>query len=183
MVILRPPRKLSSMLHATGNDQSSSDAALGDWYVNRIVVDRKPLLLLVSSASLLAILLPGRDVRNLPVRLAGLVEARLSKLGIDVRAIAAEKGAMMPVEIGPTLDRSVLGIMVDFAKSVPYYLEAGYWNDSTLELIEDRLAEMPCHAGRSVKQVIFPKQKARELLIEKWLANVPLQPAAENRGG
>ena len=170
MVILRPTRKLSFLLPATANAQSISGTALGDWYVNRIVVDRKPLLLLVSSASLLPILLPGRDVRTLPVRLAGLVEARLSKLGIEVRAIAAEKGAMMPVEVGPTLDRSVVGIMVDFAKSVPYCFEAKYWNEGTLELVEDHLAETPCYAGRSFKQVIFPKEKARELLSEKWLA-------------
>jgi len=29
----------------------TSDTALGDWYVNRLIVDRQPLLLLVSAAS------------------------------------------------------------------------------------------------------------------------------------
>jgi len=128
-------------------------------------------------------LLPGRDVRTLPVRLASLVEVRLTRLSVDVRAISAEKSAMMPVEIWPISDRSVLGIMVDFAKSVPHYLEAGYWSESTLEFVEDRLAETPCHATRSFEQVIFPKQKARELLTAKWLPNPPLQPTAENRSG
>src|SRR5262245_16757310 len=104
MVILRPTRKLSSLLPATGIGRSSSDTALGDWYVNRIIVDHQPLLLLVSSASLLSMLAPARDVRNLPVRLADLVEVRLKYLGIDTRAIDAERSAMARVEIAPTVN-------------------------------------------------------------------------------
>src|SRR5262245_36662149 len=168
MVTLRPTRKLASLLPAAGI--ARSDTALGDWYVNRIVVDRQPLLLLVSSASLLPMLLLARDVRTLPVRLAGLVEVRLRHLGIEVRAIAAEKSAMIPVEIRPTVDRSVLGMMVDFTKSVPYYSEPGCWNESTLQFVEDRLSETPCYATRSFDQVIFPREKAPQLLNAKWLA-------------
>ena len=85
---------------------------------------------------------------------------------------------MGPVAIGPTLDRAVLGIMVDFAKAVPYYLESGEWNESTLRLVEERLAETPCHASRAAGRVIFPEQKAPELLGGKWLANKPLQPTS-----
>lgn len=165
MVILRPTRKLSSLLPATGIAGSSSDTALGDWYVNRIVVARRPLLLLVSSASLLPVLVPARDVLGLPSRLADLVEFQLGQLGIEVRAINAERSAMTPVEVGPTVDRCVLGIMVDFAKSVPYHLEPGHWSESTLHLAEDRLAETPCHAGQSFDRVIFPKEKARSFCV------------------
>ncbi len=85
---------------------------------------------------------------------------------------------MGQVAIGPTLDRSVLGIMVDFAKAVPYYLEAGAWNEGTLQLVEERLAETPCHAARAADRVIFPEQKAPDLLCAKWLANRPLQPTS-----
>ena len=149
---------------------------MGDWYVNRIVVDRHPLLLLVSSVSLLPMLLPARDVRGLPDRLVGLVETRLRRCGIDHRAIEAEAWAMTPVVIGSTVDRSVLGIMVDFAKSIPFHLEPGHWNDGTLRIVEERLAETPCHAGRPLDGVIFPENKAPEVLTAKWLANRPLQP-------
>jgi hypothetical protein len=85
---------------------------------------------------------------------------------------------MAPVAIGPTVDRSVLGIMVDFAKAVPYYLESGQWNESTLALVETRLAETPCHAAQSGDRVIFPERKAPDLLRSKWLANRPLQPTS-----
>jgi hypothetical protein len=55
MVILRPTKKLASLLPAAQPVPVCSDTALGDWYVNRIVVDRQPLLLLVSSTSLLCL--------------------------------------------------------------------------------------------------------------------------------
>src|SRR5438128_11352766 len=118
MVILRPTHKLHSALRTSRNIPAKSDTALGDWYVNRIVVDRQPVLLLVSAASLLPVLLPARDVRGLPSRLALLVAARLRRCGMDERAIEAETRAMTSVVIGPTVDRSVLGIMVDFAKGI-----------------------------------------------------------------
>ena len=175
MVILRPTRKLSSLLPATEVVPASSDTALGDWYVNRVVVDRQPLLLLVSSTSLLPMLIPARDVRGLPTRLVALVEARLRHCGIDDRTIAAETRAMASVAVGPTVDRSVLGIMVDFAKAVPYHLAPGQWGEATLRIVEDRLAETPCHAAHSWDRVIFPEKKASEVLRAKWLANTPLQ--------
>ena len=86
MVVLRPTKKLARALVATGGS-AQSDTVLGDWYVNRVVVDRRPLLLLVCSASLLAIVEPARDVRALPRRLAALAEARLRRLGVDDRII------------------------------------------------------------------------------------------------
>jgi hypothetical protein len=123
-------------------------------------------------------LLPARDIRSLPFRLADLVESRLNQLGFDIRAIKEERGAMAPVEVAPSADRSVVGIMVDFAKSVPYYLKDGYCSDSTLRYIEGRLSETPCHAGRSFDRVIFPKKKAAELLRLKWLDNTA-RPVAD----
>ena len=176
MVILRPTRKLNSLLPATEVIPTSSDTALGDWYVNRVVVDRQPLLLLVSSTSLLPMLIPAQNVRGLPARLAALVEARLRRCGLDDRTIAAETLAMASVAVGPTVDRSVLGIMVDFAKAVPYHLEPGQWGKTTLRIVEERLAATPCHAALSWDRVIFPEKKAPEVLRAKWLANTPLQP-------
>jgi hypothetical protein len=172
MVILRPTGKLRSLLPARGAVTSASDTALGDWYVNRIVVDRQPLLLLVSSTSLLPILLRARDVRGLPDQLKGLVEARLRRCGADARVIAAELQAMSSVVVAPTLDRSVLGILVDFAKAVPYYLEPRAWSEPTLRVVEERLAETPCFTSRAFNSVVFPQKRAQELLRAKWLSRL-----------
>jgi hypothetical protein len=173
MVILRPTRKLHALLPVTATVPTRSDTALGDWYVNRIVVDRRPLLLLISATSLLPMLLPAKAVRELPGRLPDLVADRLRRHGIDAPTIDAERRAMVPVVIAPTVDRSVLGILVDFAKAVPYHLEPGRWDETTLVSVEARLAETPCYAGRSEDDVVFPDRKAAEVLRARWGSSWP----------
>jgi Domain of unknown function (DUF6933) len=108
MVILRPTRKLHSLLRLSENAPTMSDTALGDWYVNRVVVNRQPLLLSVRSASLLPMIVPASDVRSLPARLASLVEIRLRRLGLDKSIVDCEIGQMGTVVIGQTIDQSVL---------------------------------------------------------------------------
>jgi uncharacterized protein DUF6933 len=96
------------------------------------------------------------------------------RLGLDKSIADCEVRQMGAVVIGQTIDRSVLGIMVDFAKGIPYYLEPRRWDETTLRMVEQRLAETPCHAARSSDRVIFPETKAPELLRAKWLAHAPL---------
>ena len=97
-----------------------------------------------------------------------------SALGLNDRLIVSETGAMETVMIGPTIDRSVLGIMVDFAKGLPHYLEPGPWDETALIGVEQRLAETPCRASQRSERVIFPDSKAPELLRMQWMANRPL---------
>jgi hypothetical protein len=166
MVVLRPTRKLRAIL-PTSDAVGVSTGALGDWYVNRLVYGHQPLLLLVSAASLLPIVVPAKNARDLPARLADVVALRLVRLGIAASLIESERREMMAVQIASANDRSVIGTMVDFAKGIPYYLEAG-WKDDDLRAVEDRLAETPCHAGKRQDLVVFPDRKARELLAARW---------------
>lgn len=168
MVILRPTRKLQSLL-PTASVSSPSDTALGDWYVNRIVVERQPLLLLVSAATLFPIVLPARDVRSLPSRLAAIVAAQLERLGIEFGIIGAECEAMNPVVVAPTADRSVLGTMVDFAKAVTYY-SGDLRTQRGLDHLTDCLAGTPCRAAQREERLVLPNRKAPELLRMKWPA-------------
>ena len=121
--------------------------------------------------SLLPILVPARDVRSLPERLATIVGARLERLRIDADIIARETHAMAPVAIRPTIDRSVLGIMVDFAKAIPFYLERAHWDDAPLTTVEDRLGENPCFASRSFDETVFPNERTELALRSKWRPN------------
>ena len=78
---------------------------------------------------------------------------------------------MEPVGVGPTVDRSVLGILVDFAKAVPFYLENEAWDEETLASVEPRLAETPCYATRRFEDVVFPWRRASELIHARWGAD------------
>ena len=170
MFVLRATQKVLRMLPQWANDVVVSDTALGDWYVNRITVDRQPLLILVSSTSLLAVLTQARNVKTLPSRISELVANRLRRIGIDERLIRAEVQAMDIAFVGRTRDRSVTGQMVDFAKAVPYYIPIGALDGSTLRFAEDRLGETPCRCGRSDAETVWPARDAARLLAEHWSA-------------
>jgi hypothetical protein len=64
VVVLRATQKVLRLLPQPRHIPGASDTALGDWYVNRIVIARQPLLLLVSEKSLLSVLTPARDVKG-----------------------------------------------------------------------------------------------------------------------
>ena len=72
--------------------------------------------------------------------------------------------------VGPTKDRSLTGQMVDFAKAVPYYLPINGWDETWLNLAEDRLGETLCLCSRSFAETIFPVDTTKRLIIEKWQA-------------
>lgn len=170
MVILRRTSRLQSQLPETRAAYADSDTALGDCYANRIVVHRTPLLLLISSKSLLPLVLPARDVRTLPDRLASVVRRRLAGLGLAAAVVEAEVSAMVPVVVAKTADRSVLGILVDFAKGAPYYLPERRSSDADLLALETRLEETPCYTSLPFEKVIFPREKTEELLRQRWLS-------------
>ena len=172
MVVLRATQKVLKLLPESAGSSVTSTTALGDWYVNRIVVDRQPLLLLVSSTSLLSVITPARDVKGLPRRLAAIVEERLRRIGIDQNTLALEVDATSVVTVAKTVDRSVTGQMVDFAKAIPYYLPQSGWSEGELKAVEDRLAETPCRASGPRQGVIFPGEVAFGLLKSAWSAGV-----------
>lgn len=75
---------------------------------------------------------------------------------------------MTPVRVVKTVDRSVLGIMVDFGKVVSHRLKPGFSEHADLQEAEEYLWNVPCHAGRPRDGGVWPGQKAGALLEERW---------------
>ena len=170
MVVLRRTQKLAGSLPVSDQSAAASETALGDWYVNKHVVHRRPVLLLVSSHGLLPILTLARDVANLPKRLPHLVATRLERLAVASNLIEAELRVMAPVVVARTANRSILGVEVDLAKALPLLLEPNGWDESTLPFVESQLGETPCYAGHRVNEVVFPNRDVVHLLEERWAA-------------
>ena len=163
MVVIRATQKVLRFLpkHSDGSGESTN--TLGDWYVNRITVDRRPLLILVSSASLLSILTAAQSVKTPPTRLPDLVASRLLRLGISPNAIAREKAAMLETRVAPTNSKSIVGTMVDFGKNVPVYLPEGNWGATDLRYAEAQLGNIPSHLPGDKKRYMIPVDLALEL--------------------
>jgi hypothetical protein len=128
---LRPSLSTSSM---------ESTTRLGDWYANLVHVGRLQLVLGVSERTLLPLVLPAAPIGTLVPRLRVGAAQLLRALGIAKEDIAREDAAMDDVAYGKTANRQVLGIMVDFAKALEFYVDD---TPSPLDL-SLRLAETPC---------------------------------------
>ena len=77
---------------------------------------------------------------------------------------------MDAVEIAPTEDRSVLGVMVDFAKLIPLYVEPNSWDEGSLLEVEAKLAQTPCYASKRDEEVVWPERDAPALVMARWHA-------------
>jgi hypothetical protein len=170
VVFLRATAKVLRSFPNFAPVDGESDTALGDWYVNRMSVDHQPLLLLVSARTLLPIVIPARNVRELPGVLPDLVRARLERLGVAHPLIDAEVSAMDQVVVTKTKDRSVVGIMVDFGLAIPHHVTRGTWNEASLPLLEARLARTPSYSSRPGDECVFPDRDTPVRLANRWLA-------------
>jgi hypothetical protein len=87
---------LSGLLRAGAPISGDPDTALGDWYVNRVVVQRQ-----LCSYWKLGVVTPHRDpvagLRSLPDRLATIVAARLHRRYFAADIIKKETHAMNPL--------------------------------------------------------------------------------------
>jgi hypothetical protein len=118
----------------------TSDGMLGDWYANLLHVGRLQLVLAISEKTFLPVVAPAAPGTGLVARLREATATQLRLLGIPDDAVEAEIRAMQHAVYARTANRQVLGILVDFARAVPYYLD----QDPSLRSVARRLAETPC---------------------------------------
>jgi hypothetical protein len=142
MVVLRPTRKLFRDLPPSSELTAESDTALGDWYVNRLVVDRRPLLLLVSSA-LSSPWLFRRATSGAAWPAADTYREPAAPPGCP-REACTGRARSHGARCCRAHQRQISnGHGCRFCQEHPYYLEIGGWDETTLSLVEARLAETP----------------------------------------
>lgn len=125
-------------------DPGPGSAALGDWYAHLLTVDRQPLVLAVSERSLLSVVLPARDLRNLASHFLRAVRERLERIGVAEASVEREMACFMPLAFGVTRSRSVLGSINDFVLQLKARAAHPLGYDWTPQSFEDELGEIPC---------------------------------------
>ncbi len=101
-------------------ESDPSTTALGDWYATVIYKGRQPLILAVSDRSLLSLLMPARELDQLPGHLTRTLIEKLQRMGVPETTIRQEVSKMDPVVYAKTANRSVLGSMNDFTDMVKF---------------------------------------------------------------
>ncbi len=109
MITLRCTRKLLGRAGVSAKaDTTPPTTVLGDWYSNLITARPQQLTLCMNERSLLVVVLPARDFKNVAPRFRAQVVSLLMRIGVPAAAVAAEEKAMQEFHFGPTANRRVL---------------------------------------------------------------------------
>jgi len=124
---------------------------------------RQPLVLAVSERSLLSLLMPARELDQLPGHLTRTLIEKLKRMEISETTIRQEVSKMDPLIYAKTASRSVLGSMNDFTDMVKFtHHVRPDWN--LLDWM-DYLGEVPCKPiGYK-----YPSEIAKAMLKERSL--------------
>jgi hypothetical protein len=142
VLIVRATKKLLQRVGPpTLREGEPCTTLLGQWYAT-VLFWRPQVALLVNEPTLLPVLMPLAPAATLPTRIAEQIATVLAAHGTPTAIIAEEKRHMRDCRIAGTANRSVVGIMNEFAR-----LAAIYRDDDPRQDLRDlaaRLATTPC---------------------------------------
>ncbi|MCO8273582.1 hypothetical protein M1L60_23595 [Actinoplanes sp. TRM 88003] len=143
MLIVRATKKLRHRLGAaTPHDGELSTTLLSDWYATLLPWRPQQLILLVNEQTLLPVVMPLAPGATAPARIGLEIAAALAIHQAPATVIDTELSQMRDCRFGPTTNRSVVGIMSEFA----YLADVYRHSDPSRSLAElgRKLAETPC---------------------------------------
>lgn len=147
---MRSTAKLLKLVgRPSASDGERGTTLLGQWYAT-VLFWRPRVALLVNESTLLPVLMPLAPAATFPVRVADQVAAVLRGHRAPQTFIDAEVGHMRDCRLGATANRSVVGVMVEFARLAEIY-RADRPQPDLLGLAL-RLATTPCSPlyGRNI---------------------------------
>lgn len=115
MLVVRGTKKLRDRVGAgAAAGCETSTTVLGDWFANALFWQPQ-VALLVNRRTLLPVFTELAPAAKLLDRAPAAIEAVLRRQGAEDAFLATERDAMREVRIAPTNDRSVVGVMNEFA--------------------------------------------------------------------
>lgn len=133
---LRCTQKLLDRLNAVpALELPPTDAVLGDWYATLVRAGRVQVVLAVSERTLLPVVVPAREGRNVVLRLTEALVPLLESLGLPADAVTTERRAMESWVIGKTANRRILGSLNDLV----FQLQVGLAEAPDRTLLEQSL--------------------------------------------
>lgn len=152
VLIVRATKKLLSLAGpSTALDDDRGTTALGPWYAT-VLFWRPRVVVLVNEATLLPVLLPLTPMAILTSRIAEQISTVLIAHDASAAIIDEEQLHMQTARLGATANRSVVGVMIDFARLAEIHRD----DDPIVNLVAlalVHLAAIPCGPlyGRNVR--------------------------------
>ncbi|HVW50896.1 MAG TPA: hypothetical protein VHC91_10965 [Trinickia sp.] len=158
MFYLHCTQRLLKRLNPEVVEVGSSTTTLGNWYAT--VLPWKPqIAMLVNERTLVPVLMPLAPAANLAERFPGALADILAAHGVPDSFIESEVSQMHAMKYARTQNRSVVGIMTQFAYLAEAY-RVGDKNDDLIPL-SLRLAHTPC--SPLYKGEVFPDRALKQL--------------------
>lgn len=173
MLVVRGTKKLRDRVKGpVAAADEVSTTSLGDWFATALFW-KPQVALVVNQRTFLPVFVELAPAATLLDRIPAAIEAALRRQGVDEAFIATERAAMGEVRIAPTNDRSVVGVMNEFALHGEWAHQDGL---TDLEALSLRMAHMPL--GPLRKRHGFPDRELAALVgVAGPLAEViPLRP-------
>jgi hypothetical protein len=142
VLVVRATKKLLRLTGpATASDQDRGTTLLGPWYAT-VLFWRPRVALLVNEVTLLPVLLPLAPAATLTSRIAEQITTVLAAHYAPTAIVDQERQHMRTCQLGATANRSVVGVMTEFARLAEFHHDA----DPALDLVglAVRLATTPC---------------------------------------
>lgn len=140
MLVVRGTEKLRDRVKgAPAAHHDISTTSLGDWFATALFW-RPQVALVVNQRTFIPVFMELAPAATLLDRVPAAIEAVLRRHGVGQAFIAAEHEAMNEIRIAHTNDRSVLGVMNEFAFLGKHHVTGGLVD---LEELSLRLAGMP----------------------------------------
>ena len=115
--------------------------ALGNWYAH-VLFWTSQVALLVNERALLPVLMPLAPAATLAARFPAQLATVLHELGANVQFVDSEIDAMAEMVISNTANRSIVGVMNEFAFLADGYRE--YLQEPDLLALTIKLGGTPC---------------------------------------
>jgi hypothetical protein len=136
MLVVRGTKKLRDRVRVpVSGDDPASTTVLGDWFATAVFW-KPQIALLVNRHTLVPVFMPLSPVATLLDRVPDAIAAVLRRHGAGDAFVDSELEAMSEARIAPTNDRSVLGVMNEFA-----FHGKLHWQHGT-DTLEDLSIEM-----------------------------------------
>jgi hypothetical protein len=159
MFTLHCTKKLLDRIHPKVESQTQATTRLGNWYATALFW-KPQMALFVNERTLLPVMMPLAPATTLAKRFPAALKDVLQGLGLPSQFIQVEIEGMNEVVYAKTSNRSVVGMMNEFA-----FLAEGYRGRNGLAdplTLSLNLAQVPC--GPLYKGAVFPYVAVRDLV-------------------
>lgn len=160
MIVFRLTSSLAKKMSLRLSEpQAESTSQLGDWYATDFRLGPRKFILCTSQNGRFPLVIEAAPYKKFPDRLVRELKISLNELGVSQAIVETEISNFDKLQFAKTIDRSVVGTMVDSIKNLGFMNDIGQINPDDRKWMNNYLARTP-----HVKLNSYPTEMTLKLL-------------------